>query len=49
MEGMDRCTNRIHLAAHSMGNTVLDYMLQTIPNGKLFNLFGEILLLLIPK
>lgn len=43
--GKDRCSNRIHLAAHSMGNTVLDYMLQNIPNHKLFNLFGETLLL----
>ena len=43
--GMERCSNRIHLAAHSMGNTVLDYMLQNIPDQKLFNLFGETLLL----
>lgn len=45
VEGLERCANRIHLAAHSMGNTVLDYMLQTIPEHKLFNLFGEVLLL----
>lgn len=44
-EGIERCANRIHLAAHSMGNTVLDYMLQTIPDHKLFNLFGEAMLL----
>lgn len=43
--GKERCSNRIHLAAHSMGNTVLDYMLQNIPEQKLFNLFGETLLL----
>ena len=43
--GHDLCANRIHLAAHSMGNTVLDYMLQNIPERKLFNLFGEALLL----
>jgi len=43
--GSERCTNRIHLAAHSMGNTVLDHMLQNIPQQKLFNLFGETLLL----
>lgn len=43
--GAERCTNRIHLAAHSMGNTVLDYMLQNIPDHKLFHLFGEIFLL----
>ena len=45
ISGMERCSNRIHLAAHSMGNTVLDYMLQNIPTPKLFNLFGETLLL----
>lgn len=45
ISGMDRCINLIHLAAHSMGNTVLDYMLQNIPEHKLFNLFGETLLL----
>ena len=45
IQGLARCKNRIHLAAHSMGNTVLDHMLQTIPKHKFFNLFGEILLL----
>ncbi|MGL1934120.1 MAG: alpha/beta hydrolase [Fibrobacterales bacterium] len=44
-EGRERCSNRIHLAAHSMGNTVLDYMLQNIPKQKHFPLFGEVLLL----
>ncbi|PKP17591.1 MAG: hypothetical protein CVU05_15265 [Bacteroidetes bacterium HGW-Bacteroidetes-21] len=40
-----RCRNRIHLAAHSMGNQVLKYMLMSIPKEKLFPLFGEVLLL----
>ncbi len=45
IEGMGRCSNKIHLAAHSMGNTVLDYMIQHINDKKLFSIFGEILLL----
>ncbi len=42
--GLKRCSNRIHLGAHSMGNKVLEYMLHCIPEQKLFHLFGEILL-----
>lgn len=40
-----RCRNRIHLAAHSMGNQVLKSMLESLPKDKLFPLFGEVLLL----
>lgn len=45
IHNVERCNNRIHLAAHSMGNTVLDHMIQSIPDSKIFNLFGEVLLL----
>jgi len=41
----ERCKNRIHLAAHSMGNQVLKAMLESLPKEKLFPLFGEVLLL----
>jgi esterase/lipase superfamily enzyme len=39
--GSERCSNKIHLMAHSMGNTVLEHMLRNIPDQKLFPLFGE--------
>lgn len=40
-----RCGNKIHIAAHSMGNQVLKHMLISLPKDKLVPLFGEILLL----
>ena len=40
-----RCLNKIHLMTHSMGNTVLEYMLRSIAPTKRFQLFGEVLLL----
>lgn len=40
-----RCGNKIHLAAHSMGNQVLKHMLLSLPNDKVVPLFGEVLLL----
>lgn len=40
-----RCLNKIHLAAHSMGNQVLKGMLQGIDDSKLYPLFSEVLLL----
>jgi len=43
--GRPRCTQRIHLAAHSMGNEVLKYMLRDMEDEQLFQLFGETLLL----
>lgn len=44
-EGLERCGNRIHLAVHSMGAEVLEHMMRSIPEQKVFKLFGEILLL----
>lgn len=41
---MENCKNKIHLAAHSMGNQVLKSMLQNI-NCKIYPFFGEVLLL----
>ncbi len=41
----EQCQNKIHLAAHSMGNQVLKQMLNCIPDLRLFPLFGEVLLL----
>ncbi|MCG8699323.1 MAG: alpha/beta hydrolase [Bacteroidales bacterium] len=41
---MENCRNKIHLAAHSMGNQVLASMLQNI-NKKIYPFFSEILLL----
>lgn len=42
--GHPRCVQRIHLAAHSMGNEVLRYMLRDMEDHQLFQLFGETLL-----
>ena len=39
------CNHKIHLAAHSMGNQVLQHMLETLPERKLQPLFEEIILL----
>jgi len=40
----ERCRNKIHLAVHSMGNQVLENMLQNLPNEKLFPLIKEVFL-----
>ncbi len=39
------CNNKIHLAAHSMGNQVLKHMLECIPERNIHPFLGEILLL----
>jgi esterase/lipase superfamily enzyme len=41
----ENCENKIHLAAHSMGNQVLKAMLENIPDRKLHPFIGEVLLL----
>jgi len=41
----ENCNNKIHLAAHSMGNQVLQHMLENIPNRKIHTMFSEVLLL----
>ncbi len=41
---LGRCPHKVHLAAHSMGNTVLREMLDALPSQRLFPLFGEVLL-----
>lgn len=41
---MENCKNKIHLAAHSMGNQVLKSMLQNM-NGEIYPFLGEVLLL----
>ena len=45
IHSQEQCQNKIHLAAHSMGNQVLKQMLTSIPDHKLTPLFGEVLLL----
>jgi len=42
---LNRCGHKIHLAAHSMGNQVIQYMMESIPERKLLPLFEEVLLL----
>jgi esterase/lipase superfamily enzyme len=41
----ERCSNQIHLAAHSMGNQVLEHMLRAIDPKRLMGFLGEVLLL----
>lgn len=41
----ENCNNKIHLAAHSMGNQVLKSMLENIPERKTHPFLGEVLLL----
>lgn len=40
-----RCGQRLHLLAHSMGNQVLSYALQTVEDSQLFQLFEEAVLM----
>ncbi len=43
--GQERCSNRIHMMVHSMGNQVLEYMLRGIPPQRQIQIFDEVLLL----
>ncbi len=41
LHGFDRCYNKIHLRTHSMGNTVLEFMVISIAEPKMFPILGE--------
>ena len=43
-EGNEPCMQKIHLGAHSMGNQVLYYMLNSMDPSQLFPLFSEVML-----